>query len=132
MSFENAVTPAQARAIAALMTSPTLGAAARVARVGERTLSRWLTQVSFQNEMARARTRLLADAALVLARGTTAAARALVAMASGAVRARSERVAAASKVIDLSLRFAELDDAGRRLSELEDAIAGMKPSTTRN
>ena len=49
------ISPNQDRAIAALLTSRTIVAAARKADVGERTLRRWLKKDDFQSHLRRAR-----------------------------------------------------------------------------
>jgi DNA-binding MarR family transcriptional regulator len=46
MAKDGSLTTRQRRAIAALLTNPTIGEAAEAARVGERTLHRWLADLS--------------------------------------------------------------------------------------
>lgn len=48
MAESDALTPKQTRALAALVTCPTIGAAAREAGIGERTLGRWLQEPGFR------------------------------------------------------------------------------------
>lgn len=119
MTADQPLSPPQARAIEALLAHETQAEAAKAARVGQRSIRRWLTQEGFRAALARQRSRLLEDAGAVLARGASRAAASLVKMACGDMKAASPRVAAARAVLDIALRAAELDDVMKRLAELE-------------
>lgn len=131
MTAETALTPPQQRAIEALLTHETQQDAAKAARVGQRSIRRWLTQEPFRAALARQRTRLLEEAGTVLARGASRAANSLVRMAGGELPPSSARVQAARAVLDLALRAAELDDVLKRLAELE-ALAEQAKARDRN
>jgi hypothetical protein len=119
MMADQPLSPPQVRAIEALLAHETQGEAAKAARVGQRSIRRWLTQEPFRAALARQRSRLLEDAGGVLARGASKAAASLVEMATGKGKASSPRVAAARAVLDIALRAAELDDVLKRIAELE-------------
>jgi hypothetical protein len=57
--------------LAALLTSPTIEAAANTVGVGERTVRRWLAEQEFAEAFANARKQALDDAVLALQRATT-------------------------------------------------------------
>jgi hypothetical protein len=117
------LSPRQHRAIAALLRVDTQEQAAMDARVGVRTLRRWQDDPVFSAELARQRDRLVGAAALTLARGMHAAARALVQMADGTAPATAARTAAAKAVIEGAVGLVEFSSMERRVSELEKAWA---------
>lgn len=119
MMADEPLSPPQVRAIEALLTHDTQIAAAKAARVGERSIRRWLRQDSFRAELARQRIRLVEEAASILARGAARAAGALVKMAVGEIRASSSRVMAARAVVEQAARIVEAADFAARLAELE-------------
>ncbi len=124
MTADSPLTPGQTRAIGAILVTPTYGEAATAARVGERSLRRWLTLPAFRSALARARTRLLDEAVTTLVKGATRAAASLVSMAVTETRATPVRVAAARAVLDLALRATELGDIVARIEVLEAETAG--------
>lgn len=113
------LTTKQRRAIAALLTERTIGQAARVADVGERTLHTWLSDSDFR-------------AALVIEEGEAidAATRRLIALQDAAVDVFADildnpkikattRLRAAQGVLDYLLKLRELRNLEQRLAELE-------------
>jgi hypothetical protein len=126
MTVDGPLTPAMARAVAAVLTTETHAEAATVANVSERSLRRWLNLPSFRTELARQRTRVLDGAITVLVRGSTRAAEALVEMAVTDTKATPTKVAAARAVLDLALRATELGDVIARIETLEAEAAGRR------
>lgn len=126
MMADQALSPPQIRAIEALLAHETQAEAAKAARVGQRSIRRWLTQDPFRTALARQRTRLLEDAGAVLARGASKAAASLVRMATGDMKASAPRVAAARAVLDIAIKAAELDDVMKQVAELQ-ALADQEP-----
>jgi len=55
MAENGALTAKQERAIIALLSASTIGAAAAAAGIGERTLFRWLSEPTFQDSYQQAR-----------------------------------------------------------------------------
>ena len=133
MNVEATLTDGQRRAAAAIFESEDRESAARAAGVSPRTLFRWLQLPGFQGEVARQRTRALAAAADILARGSAAAARSLVAMAVGETKPSTGRAVACRAVLDLARRGAETDDLALRIGELEAAAAAAaRPNFARS
>jgi hypothetical protein len=103
--------------LAALAGGQTVEAAARVARVSERTARRRLGDPTFQRALADARRLVLGQALGVLTDAATAAARTLRALLDA--DADSIRLGAARAILDAAKQHVELDDIARRLEALE-------------
>lgn len=111
------LSPRQHLAISALLTEPTIKAAAEQAGCGERTLRGWLDEPVFQ-----AAYRAVLDQALDQARSR-------MLQLSGSAVATLERnmtcgrpaieVSAANSILDKALKFKELGDLAARLEALE-------------
>jgi len=122
---ENAtLTPRQLRAINALLTRPTVAAAAGVLGVAPSTLYRWLNEPAFRSALAQAEGEAVA-----------AAGRRLVALAQGALdelaRAMTDaqtpaptRVRAAEVVLGHLLKYREIVAFETRLDALEREVRG--------
>lgn len=112
------LTEKQRRAIAALLTSRTVGQAAAEAGVGERTLHRWLDHPHFRTAYADASRQLLAE--------TVGRLRAIAGEAVETLRAAlhddstSYRIRAAIALLDVAVKV-EVDDLARRVDALEAA-----------
>lgn len=103
----------KARALAALLDTPTVVAAARSCGVGERTLRRWLAEDTQFSAAFRAARRELVDQ--ITARLAVAAGKALdvlVEVMEDAASPPAVRVASAGKVLDLSVRVSERASTG--------------------
>jgi hypothetical protein len=120
ISTSEALTPAQYKAVSALLSEPTVRKAAEVAGVKERTLYHWLKMPIFVNEYRAARREATSHAIARLQQFSSNAAATLVnLMATG--NPAAVRLAAASKVLDLAIKSVELDDLAARLEALEKA-----------
>ena len=124
-STDNGVNAKQAKAIAALLTEKTIGAAAVSAGIGERTLYKWLADNSFRTALKSAEAELVDSAVRRLAKGQGAALDTLETLMSKA-KHESTRASAAVSWLNLFLRFSEARDIEQRLSELEKQVANGK------
>jgi hypothetical protein len=117
---ENVLTPKQRRALAALLASPTLAAAAAIAGVNVKTLTRWLTQPAFIAGLKEAQTSVIDAAGRRLLQGLD---QALDTLSNLMISAESESVkrAAASEWLANCLTVREQTDLEKRLIELEKA-----------
>jgi hypothetical protein len=111
------------QALAALLTEPTITAAAAAAGVAEKTLRRWLREQGFATafRVARREVTLQAGARLQSAAGEAVGALQSVMGDTGAPPAA--RVSAARTILELSLRSLELEDLAERLEVLEARLA---------
>lgn len=110
----------QTKAIAALLTEPTIEEAARVAGVGRRTLFRWLAEdAAFVAELRTAEEAAIDHAARRLVGLQDAAINVLSDVLTAPDVAPGVRVRAASLIVELSLRLRELRSLEERVSALE-------------
>jgi hypothetical protein len=125
---DDVLTPAEARLVAFLADDPgaTQADLARELKISARHVRRLLSRARVRQALdAAARAGLDAGAA-VLGRGATRAAQALLAMATGAAKATTPRVAACRAVLEGAGRLIDLVDLERRIAEVE---ADRKPQT---
>lgn len=115
------LTPRQERALLALLAKPSITAAAKGAKIGERTLRRWLTQPAFAKSYRAARRESVERATARLQHAATDAVRTLVDVMNDNAATHAARVAAARTVLEETRRSAELDDLAERVATLEAA-----------
>jgi hypothetical protein len=113
----------QEQAIAALLSEPTVAAAAAAADVSERTLRAWLTLPAFRSAYRAARSEVLESAVARLQRTADRAVETLE-QALSAPR-DSDRIRAATAILDRAQSGAELSDLLERIEALE-AEAGRR------
>ena len=113
------LTDPQFRAIAALLSAPSIVAAARVAKVPRRTLHHWLRQTSFREVLREARRDVMAQTTTRLQRLSDLAAAALETVIQDQKAPPATRVSAARTALALSYRSLELDDIDERLRNVE-------------
>lgn len=107
------------RAILALLSEPTIGAAARRSGVNECTLRRWLTDdEAFQAEYEAARTAMY-DAGMSRIQALTADAVATLAALMGRDTPPNVRLGAARTVVELAIHERDAGTILRRLADLE-------------
>jgi hypothetical protein len=111
------------QAIAALLSRPTIEAAAKAVGIAEVTLRRWLKDSGFRAEYLQARRLAMEQATAQLQQLGSAAANALKAVIEDAAAPHSARVAAARTVFDLGYRGVEIEDLAERIAELERKAA---------
>jgi hypothetical protein len=111
------LTPAQEMAVLALLSCPTLCAAAARVHVSERTVRRWLKEPAFARALAEARREAFG---LAMGRLQRAANRAVTALVKGLKAEKSsDRIRAATAILRAATAGAEALDLESRVSELE-------------
>lgn len=121
----------QVTALAALLTSSTITAAARQSGVSETSLRRWLKQPDFRRRYWKARRNVLNDAIGRLQIATEQAVEALVSLVADAEAPGTVRVAAAKVIFELGqLRLDGPPEGDRdRMADTLQALGGMPSST---
>jgi len=119
----NGVTPGQQRAVLALLSEPSVAAAAEKAGVGLRTLHRWLREPEFNEEYRLARREAFGQAIGLTQRASAAAVATLLKVMHDSSATWSSRVAAAAHVLKFARESIELDDLAARVEALERAAA---------
>jgi len=104
--------------LAALLTQPTIEAAANTVGIGERTVRRWLAEKEFAEQFAAARKQALDDAVLCLQRATTDAVATLCRHLNSGDPGIEVR--AANAILTHSLRWEELHALKERVVALEE------------
>ena len=117
------LTPKQHKTISALLTEPTVGAAADKAGVGERTLYTWLSDPAFRTVYLAARREAVNQAVAQLQRISSEAVAVLQQVMSDESKPASARITAARSVLEYSLKAVELEELEQRLAALENAYA---------
>jgi lambda repressor-like predicted transcriptional regulator len=110
-------------AIAALLHTTTVRAAAQQAGVSERTLSRWLERADFQAAYRRAKRELIAGAVHILLHATSSATQVLVSIMNDATQPATARVSAARTVLTMVLHALHDEDLDGRFAEIEAQLA---------
>jgi hypothetical protein len=115
------LTPREVSLIAAIVEAPGDGTAdiAKTLKVSARHVRRLMARERVRRALDEAARAGLTDGASILGRGAQRAAQALLAMATGATRATSPRVAACRAVLDGAGRLIDLVDLERRIVGLE-------------
>jgi hypothetical protein len=116
------LSPRQMVAVAALLSN-TREEAARCARVTARTLYRWMQAPGFRAELARQRSRVVADALTTLAAGVEDAATTLRAIAKNNRAPAASRVTACRAILDFAAGY---DERSSLLARLEDLERGLR------
>jgi hypothetical protein len=112
-------------AIAALLKTTTIGKAAQLAGVSERTLRRWLQKPEFQAAYRAAKRELISSAVHTLLHATSSATHVLVSIMNDPEQPSSSRVAAARTVLTLVMHSFKDDDTEARLREVEQLVAEL-------
>jgi len=119
MAQNGTLTTKKRRAIEALISSPTITEAADNAKVGRRTLHRWLDEdEAFRLALASAETKLLSTTARRLVAGNM---QALDVLADLMANAESDmvRLRAARAWLDVTIRWREITSIEERITRLE-------------
>lgn len=115
------LTPKQDKAIAALMSSPTIAEAAAVIGVNERQIYRWLADVTFSEAYRAARREAVAQSTARLQQASSAAVDTLVALLASS--RPSIQLGAARSILEFAIGAVELEDIAARLAALEEHYA---------
>src|SRR5215208_6282738 len=113
--------PVQERAIIALLSEPTLRAAASSAGISESTLWRWLREPVFKDAYRKARSDALAQATAMLQALAAEAVQTLVEVHRNPEIGAHIRVSAARSLLDLAYKVHEIEDLEARIEALEEA-----------
>ena len=110
---------AKQTAIAALLTNPSIAAAASAAGIAERTIYRWLKIHGFQQAYAAARQECVKQALATIQQAMSTAVDVLSEVMSDPKAPASARISAARTVIDNGIKVSEIEKIEQRLSALE-------------
>jgi hypothetical protein len=119
----------QEEAISALLTQRNLEEAARIARIGVRTLIRWMKVPEFQKAYREARREAFGQSIARLQQGTSAAATTLLKLLIDANTPASVKVRAAEAIFHHAAKAIEIEEVEARVAELERALNDSKPGT---
>jgi hypothetical protein len=120
----------QAQAMLALLSAPSIAAAARRAKVGERTLRRWLRDPGFSAELAQRRSDALSQGVALLAEVFAASVEKLHRIATGKGAREDAQAAAARAIVTSALKASETAEIMGRLDALERLLSGPDPAAT--
>lgn len=120
---ETALSAKQQRAIVALLSTKSVAEAAEAAKVGERTLWRWLGEPVFRMHLAGAEADMLDAATRRLLQLQDGAIETVQAIMQDAEASAGVRLRAAQAVLDYLLKLRELRNIEQRLAALEIAYA---------
>ena len=119
MQTASKLTQKQEQLIAALLTAPSIEAAAKQTGINPVTAWRWMKQPTFQAAYRDAKRELVLHATTLLQRFSSTAVSTLASIMVDTNAPASSRVAAARTVLEMSLRGVELEDLATRIAALE-------------
>lgn len=114
----------QTQAISALLSAPTIEAAAQSCGVTGRTLLTWLQQPKFQEQYAQAKQDLLEGAVNRLRTAGFDAGTRLHKIVNDERAPFTAVVSAAARLLELLLKATEIEDLSKRLDRLEESLRG--------
>jgi uncharacterized small protein (DUF1192 family) len=110
----------QERALAALISQPTITLAAAEAKVGQRTLYRWLAEdQAFKSEYLRVRRRIVNNAVFQIQKATDNAVNVTIGLMNDPETPATARLAAARTVLEMSLNALQVEELEERIRVLE-------------
>lgn len=113
---------ARDKALAALLSEPTVADAARKSRISQATLYRYLREDDFKKLYREARADLVTHAITQLQRDCATASKTLREVCEDKEAPASARVSAARAIIDGAVKAVELQDLAARVEELEGRL----------
>ncbi len=122
---ENKLKPRQASAIRALLSEPSVKAAAKRASISQATIHRWLADPLFSQTLRDARGAMLESVLTVLQNASTTALETLREVMEDSEAHPSARVKAALGVIGMTLKAKELLETEERLRAVEEQLKEM-------
>ncbi len=105
--------------LAALLCSPTIQGAAKVAGISEATALRYLKEAEFSDAYRDARREVVSHALTGLQAACSEAVKTLREVATDITAPASSRVASAKAILEMSVRSIEIDDLAARVEMLE-------------
>ena len=112
------------KAIAALLSKPSIPEAAKVVGIGERTLWRWLKDDDFKKEYQEARNQIVIQAIAQVQDGLTEAVKTLRKIMTNDDAPASARVSAAKAMLDIGVKSIDVEDLETRISHIEQQLNG--------
>jgi hypothetical protein len=120
----------QEAALAALLVQPTIVLAAAQAKVGQRTLCRWMAEdEAFKAEYLKLRQEIVRNAVFQLQKATNNAVSCLTSVMNDPEAPASARVRAAQAVLEQAFRALEIETVAERIERLEAAFAQQNART---
>jgi hypothetical protein len=120
---ENSLSKNQERALAALISQPTIPLAAVQAKVGERTLFRWLNDDGdFKAEYLRLRRKVVNNAVFQIQKASNNAVNCLISVLNDSEAPASARVSAARMILEMSFEALKFNELEGRIAKLEDHL----------
>lgn len=119
------LTATQARALEALLTSPTIEKAAQATGVDKTTLHRWMKQPDFAQAFRAAKESLVESALTGLQAISGEAVEALHNELSNPLAKPSERISAARAILEYALRHREEVEIDKRINAIEEALSTL-------
>jgi hypothetical protein len=121
------LTGKQERALLALLSEPTIQAAAQAAKISERALYVWLKEPTFAAAYRAARAQSVSQAVARLQQASSEAVGTLKAVMVDPEAPAPARVTAAKTVLEMALKGTEFAELQRRIAELEHAQDTPEP-----
>src|SRR5579862_6630700 len=112
----------QEQAIAALLSHPTIPAAAEACEVSDVTLWRWMQEPGFKAVYSDARKQALESAIALLQKATGGAVATLINLMRSEDTPPAQRITACRSVLDFAFKGTELLDHEARLTALEERL----------
>ena len=109
----------QERAIAALLVSSSVAAAAHAIKVQDNTLLRWLKDTVFHDAYREARRQVVQQAITQVQQATGTAVQTLLAVMQDPEAPASAKVSAARTILETAVKAVELEDLEARIADLE-------------
>ena len=110
------------QAIAALLTEPTLAAAAKAVGVGVATLGRWMQDEKFQEDYRKARMEAVGHATAKLQQAAESAVKALRSIVDDEKAPATSRVSAAKTILDAAYRAIEAEGGDNGPGKAGDGV----------
>ena len=120
------MTAKQQKAIAALLSEPTIAGAAAKVGINEVTLHRWLHDATFNDVYRAARREAVSQAVARLQQFSSGAVFVLATVMADKGTPPSTRVIAAKAIIEYAIKAVELGDIEQRLAALEEAYVRQR------
>ncbi len=111
------------QAIVALLSQSSMGEAAQVAGVSETTLWRWLQEEEFSQSYREARRRVVEQAISRVQQSSGKAVTTLAEMMTDQDAPPSTRVTAARVILEMTVKFVEIEDLRDRVAKLERLVS---------
>jgi len=118
------LSPREQQFLAALLAQPTVLAAAKAARVPERTAYRWLVAAPFKAAYAEARRQAMQQSTARLQRAAGQAVATLEEIMGDSDAPSTARVSAARATLEIAYRAVEIEDLTERIAALEEQQKG--------